>query len=279
MSPAFDLVHLGVHVLGFAPSIQPPQLKAKVARCVERLSEAGIVKVAAGQGGTKLFEKKGVGSYSLRLERGTYFEAPAPSASAADSSSPLYEPLKAIGFDESSIARILRKYKPQLIQVWSDITLAAKEKHPPSFFKVSPQAYFMDNIEKAAQGTRTPPDWWYEYRKEEERHEREAKRSVLNLPPDRKEQSEEQAFEDYLRGEGRDAFVGIMERLVSEFTEKGQSPREASRNAADIARTHVRNRFRGMNRSASNSSGPTSISDPLSQILKNLKARKPDVSE
>src|SRR5262249_59266424 len=104
----------------------------------------------------------------------------------------------------------VRKYKPQVIQVWADITLAAMER-PPGFFKVSPQAYFMDNVEQASRGTRTPPDWWYEHRKEEERREFEAKRRTLDLaggPGD-----EERAFEDYLKGEGRAAFAELLERL------------------------------------------------------------------
>lgn len=278
-SPAFDLMHLGVNVLGFAASMQPRDMKIKVARCVDRLVEAGIVvPPEAGDGKRGLFEKKGVGSYSLKLRRGSYFESPPSVVSPGSPQSPLREPLKAIGFDDASVARILRKFKPQLIQVWADITLAAKEKSP-GFFKVGPEAYFMDNIEKAAQGVRTPPDWWYEHRKEEDRRERETKRSVLNLSPEaRSAADDEKAFEEYLRGEGRNAFAEILTRLTRDFTAAGQPPREAERNATEAARTHLRNRFRRINPvsapalSGASTSGATG-SGPirLSEILKRMK--------
>jgi hypothetical protein len=279
-SPTFDLMHLGVNILGIAPSVDSWNMKIKVAGCVDRLVKAGIVAPPEAGDGKRggLFEKKCVGSYSLRLRRGPYFESPTPVASASSVESPLREPLKSIGFDDASVARILRKFKPQLIQIWADITLAAKERSP-GFFKVGPEAYFMDNIEKAAQGTRTPPDWWYEHRKEEDRRERETKRSVLNLPPESKSATdEEKAFEEYLLGEGRNTFAEILTRLVRDFSGAGQTAREAERNATEAARTHLRNRFRRIHpRSASAASGASSSGasgsgpTPLSEVLKKIK--------
>ena len=267
-SPAFDARHLGVNVLGFAPSIDTWDLKAKILQCSKRLAEHGIIQLPAGAAGRKeLFEKKGVGSYSIRFQRGSYFERPlaaAPQVLATESA--LYDPLKAIGFDDAAIVRIITKYKPQLIQVWADITLAAKEKKSPGFFKVSPQAYFMDNIEQASQGTRTPPDWWYEHRKEEERRERETKRKVLNLPERGGDHGEEEkAFEEYLRGEGQGAFVEILERMRHQLEGSGQEPREAARNAADSAKIHMRNRFR-KEHPEHDTAGATSLGDVLKKF-------------
>jgi hypothetical protein len=261
-SPPFDVRHLGVNVLGFAPSIGIRDLKVKLGRSAERLAAAEVV--AAPEGGTAdFFEKKGVGSYTMRFRRGAYF-GKKPMVAVDAVRSPLYEPLKAIGFDDGSIARVLRKYKLVLVQVWADITLAAKER-PPGFFKVSPQAYFMDNIEKASRGGRTPPDWWYECRKEEERREREARRNVLNLPglaEARAGEDEDRAFEQYLKEEGRAAFAEIFERMTVEYRAAGQDPREAERNASDVARGHLRNRFKREH--ARDASCPI----PLSDILK-----------
>jgi hypothetical protein len=158
--------------------------------------------------------------------------------------SALHDPLRAIGFDDAAILRIVSRYKPSVVQVWADITLAAMERSP-GFFKVSPQAYFMDSLEKAARGTRTPPDWWYEHRKEAERLKRESERALFNLPArDAGQSGEDRAFDEDLRGEGQVAFAEIVGRLCACYKQGGQSLREASRNATEAARVHMRHRFR-----------------------------------
>ena len=270
-SPAFDVQHLGVNLLGFAPSLDIRDLKVKIGRCAERLEAQGIVAPADGALGTNVkgrFEKKGVGAYVVRFRRGPYFDVPAVGFSACNIASPLVEPLRAIGFDDGGIARILTKYNSQLIQVWSDITLAAKERSP-GFFKVSPQAYFMDNAEQAARGLRTPPDWWHEHRKEEERRERESKRQILELP-DAPETlaNEDRSFEDYLQGEGRAAFAEILGRLMRARRDQQHPVRESDRMTIEIARTHLRNRFR-REHPEHVPSGPTA----LGELLKNTKIR------
>ena len=272
---AFDVRHLGVNVLGFAPSIEMRDLKIKLARCIERLVAHGIVAAPEGPAGAKgLFEKKGVGSYAVRFRRGAYFEQAPATATAHFSGSALYEPLKAIGFDDPSIARILRKYKLQLIQVWADITLAAKERSP-GFFKVSPQAYFMDNVERASRGTRTPPDWWYEHRKQEERREFETKRRTLDLAGESGDSGgEERAYEDYLKGEGRAAFAEIMGRLFRQYRDAGQNAAEAERNAAEAARSHLRNRFQ-REHPGTDASGPTALGDILKRFKLSTDASPP----
>ena len=229
-SPAFDARHLGVNVLGFAPTIDVWNLKVKLAQVARRLAEHGIITLPAGAVGTKgLFEKKGVGEYAIRFERGSYFEKkPATEARLSPAQSALHAPLAAIGFDDAAIARIVSKYKPQLIQVWADITLAAKEKRP-GFFKVSPQAYFMDNVEKASRGARTPPDWWHEHRKEAERREREAKAALRDPAATDEPLEEGPAFDEYLRGEAKDAFAELLGRLRGQYERGGQSRREAAR--------------------------------------------------
>ena len=71
--------------------------------------------------------------------------------------SPLVEPLRSIGFEPTVIARILSRFRAHDVQVWSDVTLAALERKGRSFFQRSPQAFFMDSIQQAAKGHRTPP--------------------------------------------------------------------------------------------------------------------------
>lgn len=275
ISPIYEIRHICINVLGFAPGMELKHHKAKLARCAEKLAEREIIELP--EAGVKgLFEKKGVGSYTIQFRRGRYFEkpqamrAPAPAAESA-----MYEPLRAIGFEDAAIARIVAKYGPELIQTWTDITLAAKEKHGVGFFKRSPQAYFMDNIEKASQGTRTPPDWWHEYRKEEDRRERESKRQVLGLPVSdgaaKDEKDENQAFEEYLRGEAREAVQAIVEQTVKEFQGLGLPAGEIARRAAEQARRQMQTRFRREHPEYEQVSGPK----PLADILKGLIPKGP----
>ena len=106
----------------------------------------------------------------MRFSRGKYFEKPhAAPEFVNDVESPLADPLRSIGFKPNEVRRILHQFSEHLIQQWSDVTLAAIEHKGPQFFKRSPQAYFMHNVQHAAQGTRTPPDWWLDLRKQESR--------------------------------------------------------------------------------------------------------------
>jgi hypothetical protein len=264
-SPAFDAAHLGVNVLGFAPGIDVWNLKAKLTQCWRRLAEHEIVLPPTAASGTKgLFEKKGVGRYSVRFQRGAYFDKPpaAPRSLRLEQSA-LSEPLRAIGFDDAAVARIVARYKHQLVQVWADITLAARERSP-DFFKVSPQAYFMDNIENAARGERTPPDWWYDHRKEAQRREREHQRDTEQGPASSND-DHDRAFENYLQGEAREAFAQLVERLQLRNEEAGQPRRQAARNADESARHHMKHRFR-KDHPAGDSSSPQSLAEILERF-------------
>ncbi|MBW3596839.1 MAG: hypothetical protein KY475_06130, partial [Planctomycetes bacterium] len=48
LSPAFDLRHLAVNVLGFSDTLETWKLKQKVVRCVQVLLDAGILRLAPG---------------------------------------------------------------------------------------------------------------------------------------------------------------------------------------------------------------------------------------
>ena len=138
ISPIYEIRHICINVLGFAPGMELKHHKAKLARCAEKLAEREIIELP--EAGVKgLFEKKGVGSYTIQFRRGRYFEKPqATRAPAPAAESAMYEPLRAIGFEDAAIARIVAKYGPELIQTWTDITLAAKEKHGVGIFQAEP---------------------------------------------------------------------------------------------------------------------------------------------
>ena len=172
-----DLRQLGVDVLGFTPTMALRNLRAKVAACGQRLVEVGVLSDWE-------CVKTGKGQYIVLLNRGIHYrhglrENDRPKANECS----VGHLLGAIGFEERSIGRLLRKYPSRLLQEWADITLAAKERHGMSFFKRSPQAYFVDNVRHAVEGRRTPPDWWHQLRKAEEQGMRPAMRRGRQIVP------------------------------------------------------------------------------------------------
>jgi len=158
-----DVRMLGVQVLGFAPTLATRNLKAKIGHSVNRLVQLGVLSESS-------FEKTGRGRYTITLHRGSYFEGRSSRATRRHliKDSPIADLLRAIGFDELAIRRLIREYPEHLLHEWADVTLAAVEQRGKSFFKRSPHAFFVDNVRNAAAGRRTPPDWWYRLRKSEE---------------------------------------------------------------------------------------------------------------
>jgi hypothetical protein len=236
-TPALDVSQLAVSVLGFSPTIPVRQLKPKIARCVEELSTRQIVALPVGS--DALFSKQGRGSYTLRLQKGPAFDRITTTKKPSATDSPLFEPLQAIGLEAATIARLLKQYPAKLIEQWADITLAARDRHGEKFFKVSPQAFFMDNVKAAVLNGRTPPDWWHELRKQERQQERDRERSKQQLL-----QTADEAFKAYLDTEARSAFSDVMQGLVADLERAGRSPADAQDQGEHLARMHFWNRFR-----------------------------------
>jgi hypothetical protein len=170
----FELRHLATRVLGFNEALPLKTLRKKCQATLDRLAAAGIIASAT----SSISGSRGK-PYNVLVKRGRYFSRQSAFRQSADlKASPLYEPLAAIGLDESAIRRCIRDFRPQLVQEWADITLAAMERKGKRFFRKSPQAYFVDNIQQATRGNRTPPDWWHQLRRVEHREpERERLRS------------------------------------------------------------------------------------------------------
>ncbi|MBS0264270.1 MAG: hypothetical protein JSS02_20195 [Planctomycetes bacterium] len=231
-----DLRHVGVHILGFSATLETKDLKIKVNRCVQRLTELEVVAPPVAKGG--LFDKLAPGNYRLTVQRGNYFERRTRSSvSSVVKESPLVEPLAAIGLDEASIGRLLRQYPHRLLREWADITLAAQERHGPKFFKRSPQAYFIDNVKHAAQGNRTPPDWWHDLRKAEERTQAPIPGVLLRpiadgVPAGNCRSSAAPTAEH--------RFDQLRQELVVQLVADGTPKPAANQRAAQIARAQVR---------------------------------------
>ena len=158
----FDVRKLCVSVMGFAQTVSTRDLKRKLTRCVRKLAELQVVTACALE---PEYERTGVGQYTLRLHRGDYFRNTMKTSTALrNSESPLADPLRTIGFDERAIHRLLRDYSVPVLREWTDITLAAIERR---VIRKTPMAYFVDNVKHAATGSRTPPDWWHDLRRQE----------------------------------------------------------------------------------------------------------------
>lgn len=213
-SPRFELRHLAVDVLGFSPMLDDRTIRAKIKRTANSLCEAGLI-LENGISGRSWIRKVARDRTVVQFQRGSAFEARADrSWSTAEGESPLHEPLATIGFESQQIQRILRRFSTRQVQVWSDVTLAALEHRGRNFFRRSPQAYFMDNIQKCARGERTCPDWFLALRKAEEGGADPGRRSRSGKDP--------ATVAGFRRAiEGTDAAAVVQEMLAS-FHERGQ---------------------------------------------------------
>lgn len=266
MTPRLDLRQIAIEVLGFASHLETSRLRQKVGQCIEQLVRADFARLPAGVADAEtMFRREGPGRYLFELHRGPRFN-PSDTQRLQAKDSPLFEPLKSIGFDEMTIARLIGQYSARLLEEWSDITLAAMERklhhEGKSFFTKSPMAYFMSNIKEASAGRRTPPDWWRDLRKHEREIERQQECSKLKLL---REHSAEADFDEYLRNDARDEFMALMERLSADLRTSGQSEHDARTNAEYMARIHLQNRFRRTNPERQHGNQPVSLRDYITR--------------
>lgn len=173
--PPMELADLATNLLGFSSTLSIRNMKVKVGRCIERLRGIGVVEDAT-------IEKSRPGEYRVCLTRGTYFnKRHGHETDVPITDDPLWESLVGIGFDFHAASRLVRRYPRRLLAEWLDITQAAQERFGTSFFRKSPMAYLVDSVTKAAKGTRTPPDWWHELRREESRGQDKSKDAMAVL--------------------------------------------------------------------------------------------------
>lgn len=242
VSPVFDVASLAVNTMGLSDRLGVNTLKSKLKQCATKLLVREIIALPDRAGSTdSIFQKRRKGEYSVQFHRGSYFDkqpATTPKKSASDSA--IFDPLRAIGFDGPSIARISRQYNHALVQIWADVTLAAIERKGDSFFRRSPQAFFVDNIKNAAAGRRTPPDWFYELQKQEQR---ENAKTAQRLREEKCRTTPSLAA-DAANPSNRVTFEQVAEEMLIHFRAAGQSEKDAIRNAERFAWEFGRKRGR-----------------------------------
>ena len=211
-TPRWDLRHLGERVLGFAPTLATRDLKVKIQRCIRRLADQQVV-THADEYSLSSSRKGDI----VQLTRGAYFDRRSKGSRVMSiAQSPLADLMRQIGLEDRAIARLIRQYSAGLLQQWLDITLAARERHGESFFTKSAAAYFVDNVQHAAQNRRTPPDWWHDLVREERRTQAEIGRQEAKCETD---------------ANCDDPDGALVAAVTRQFLAAGQSPRVAAESA------------------------------------------------
>lgn len=161
--PVFELRHLAVDVLGLSPSLAIRDMKVKVQRTLHRLTEVGVIQHSH-------ISRSRPGAFSVAFDRGDRLDAVVPCiGQPAVENSPLLDGLMAIGFEAPAAVRLIQRYPPSQVALWTDVTQAALERFGSRYFRVSPMAFLVDSLKQAALGLRTPPDWWHAARRQERR--------------------------------------------------------------------------------------------------------------
>lgn len=238
-SPQMEIRELAISTLGFSPQLPTNEIKRKLLLIVQQLLDRELIAVNQGQNkASDCFRKKAKGHFTLQFCRGPNFDKKSNCQVAALEDSPLYDPLLSLGFDKVAVTRIIAKHPYKLIQLWSDITLAAVEQ---GRIKTSPQAFFTYYLNRANNGQSTPPDWWHDSERQR-RGEELAQRKARG--PTQTPLGEGIGFQQYLDGEAKVAFQAIMDQLERDMRNAGRSRGEAESIAREHATIHFRNRFR-----------------------------------
>ncbi|MFM8475043.1 MAG: hypothetical protein ACKOEO_04515 [Planctomycetaceae bacterium] len=170
--------------------------------------------------------------------------------------------LRDLDISPTGIRWILDHAKGDTIREWIDIMLAAKER---GIIKTTPAAFFMDNLKQAVAGSRQPPDWWRDIRKQEDEKEWQEAGQILrsHVQTHCESQSTPPTFEEYMHTDAaQDAFERVCRELfdVCSTTSMSDDDRQAFVNRQGIHR--MKSLYKTQyTRPASN--GPQSLFDIL----------------
>jgi len=218
-SPRFGLRELAVGTLGFSDQLSNTKLRVKLKRASRVLRLEGVIV------GDVRFGWRGQSIY-VEFTRGPLLEqSPVLAGSSSIVESPLIEPLTQIGLELPDARRVLKKYRGDLVRIWCDVTLVAMEKRERGFFRRSPAAYLINNLQAASRGERTPPDWFLAVQKQEEKRRAETARPRPQDMPS----EPTLAIDPNLSG------TDLLAEMTAQFRAAGQSACDAKQNAERFA--------------------------------------------
>lgn len=207
-----DVGELTVDVLGYDPALNAAKQNARLRASLRRLVGCGVLR----SGETRLYKRSKM-RYSVVMAKGQLLNR---RRADRDFESPLLEPLRLLGFEPLDAQRLVSHFPRAMVREWIDITLAAEERFGRKFFTRSPAAYLRYNLNRAAAGTGTPPDWWHEVRKAEERaHAARARNRRSAHGPTRLPQRAMNSLDE------------VREDIFDHFLTAGQSKKQAADNA------------------------------------------------
>jgi hypothetical protein len=221
-----DVRDLVFNVAGYCSSLRPFEQNARLRACLCELIKLEILRSDE----TRIY-KRSKGRYSVVLARGKVLRQ---RRRRFDFESPLMEPLCDLGFERHDARCLISQFSTNLVREWIDITLAAKERFGMAFFQRSAAAYLRYNLNRAAAGAGTPPDWWHEIRKAEE-----------NSRADRARKRRSRRSCDQLPQKAIDSLENVSEEIFGHFLAAGQSEQQAAENAQRVAASVRRSAERG----------------------------------
>ena len=236
-TPKFEARYLAVNVMGCAPGQEQRKLNEQVREAARELVNEGVIVEF-------VCDKCEDGVFRAWFYRGEKYkeQRQASIASPTLADDPMYEPMREIGLSDGHIFNALKKHRRGLIEEWCDVALVGMEIGHR--FTDSPGAFFNYYIGRAAKGDSALPDWYLNHKKDEElRAERERLKDV-SFDGDSEFVSVEVAgeFSEYMR-QNMSAYEQITESVLHAFGSNGRSLEQKSRDAAQIARGHLRRKF------------------------------------
>jgi hypothetical protein len=240
-----DLDRLSDGILGYDPTYKSWHKKDKVVAAASQLLASDVIALPPATTSLRdAFRKVGKGKYTMVFHRGCLGQGDGSRDRLRESSQ--YNMLRSLKLSERALREVVDTCPSDLLNEWIQITLAAKER---GLIRTTPAAYFLDNIRQAQAGKRTPPDWWRELQRAEDRRQWEQAGAVLRSHLAEQATARGLAvptFQEYMRTEAaRAAFHRVVRDLCQTFDGDASLSAEEQRELAqNLGTQHMRCEYR-----------------------------------